>query len=135
MFLFFHIVPLYYIFAEYYVVRRNNIFYYNWSVLEEVQNQQSDRDRFKQIARGGGDSAGNFPSWGIKETNDLAEPELHNLVHHLAVKHGTNQLLAIKGKGIAQEVNYIRSASEPGCRVNLRHLAMTPITTSQWLAA
>ncbi len=65
-------------------------------VLEEVQNQQSDRDRFKQIARGG-DSAGNFPSWGIKETNDLAEPELHMLVHNLAVKQGTNQRLAIMG--------------------------------------
>jgi hypothetical protein len=77
--------------------------------LEEVQNQQSDRDRFKQIARGG-DSAGNFPSWGIKETNDLAEPELHNLVHHLAVKQGTNQRLAIMGhtrKSNQKEVNYI----------------------------
>ncbi len=55
---------------------------------------------------GGGDSAGNFPSWGIQETNDLAEPELHNLVHHLAVNQGTNQLLAIK-QGIAKAVNYI----------------------------
>jgi hypothetical protein len=52
MFLIFDKAPLYYIFAEYDDVRRNNIFYYNWSVLEEVQNQQSDRDRFKQIARG-----------------------------------------------------------------------------------
>jgi hypothetical protein len=74
----FHTVPLY---IFYYDVRRNSIFYYNWSVLEEVQNQQSDRDRFKQIARGG-DSAGNFASWGIKETNDLAEPELHSAHAH-----------------------------------------------------
>jgi hypothetical protein len=33
-----------------------------------------------------------LPAGGIKETNDLAEPELHMLVHHLAVKQGTNQL-------------------------------------------
>ncbi len=99
MFLFFHIVPLYYIFAEYDDVRRNNIFYYNWSVFCRRSAESAVRQGQIQTncQGGGGDSAGNFPSWGIKETNDLAEPELHMLVHHLAVKQGTNQRLAIMG--------------------------------------
>ncbi len=100
MCLIFHIVPFYYIiFAEYYNVRRNNIFYYNWSVFWKKCRISSQTGTDSNKLPGGGDSAGNFPSWGIKETNDLAEPELHNhmLVHHLAVKQWTNQRLAIMG--------------------------------------
>jgi hypothetical protein len=78
MFLFFHIVPLNYIFAEYYDVWRNNIFYYNWSVFWKKCRISSQTGTDSNKLPGRETRRETFPAGGIKETNDLAEPELHS---------------------------------------------------------